>query len=77
MEAIEQSKKSRILGALAAGCSCEQLLAEDRSLSYHDIFHAIAEAPTSYWRKGSAGSPGRKWSDEADEARRRASYRID
>ena len=38
-----------ILKAIAAGRSCEQILAADRTLTYHDIFHAVAEAPTSHW----------------------------
>ncbi len=40
-----------ILAAIAAGRTCEQILAADRTLSYHDIFHAIAEAPTGFWER--------------------------
>ena len=42
-------KLNGILEAIAAGRSCEQILAADRKLSYHDIFHAVAEAPTGFW----------------------------
>jgi len=44
-----------ILEAIAAGRSCEQILASDRTLTYHDIFHAVAEAPTSFWDAPPAG----------------------
>jgi hypothetical protein len=77
METIELSKKSRILKALVGGYSCEQILADERTLTYHDIFHAIAEAPTSYWRKNSAGTPSQTWSDDANSVRKPASCRID
>ena len=46
-------KLNGILEAIASGRSCEQILADDRTLSYHDIFHAVAEAPTSYWDRSS------------------------
>ena len=46
-----RAKLNGILKAIAAGRSCEQILVADRTLSYHDIFHAIAEAPTSFWAK--------------------------
>jgi uncharacterized protein (DUF433 family) len=45
-------KKSRVvLKALAQGRSCRQILADDRTLSSHDIFHALSEAPTKFWRR--------------------------
>ena len=48
----KMNKKSRtVLKALSKGHSCEQILARDRSLTSHDIFHALSEAPTSHWRK--------------------------
>lgn len=48
----EMNKKSRtVLKALAAGRSCEQILARDQTLTSHDIFHALSEAPTRLWRK--------------------------
>ena len=56
MESNETRRKlNGILEALASGRSCEQILAEDLTLSYHDIFHAVAEAPTSYWDRSAAG----------------------
>lgn len=51
MTTESKSKKVRLLEALASGRSCEQILADDHSLSYHDIFHAVAEPPTSFWRR--------------------------
>jgi hypothetical protein len=40
------SKKSHaIVAALAEGHSCEQILAGDPALTYHDIFRAAAELP--------------------------------
>lgn len=48
----ERTKKAKeILKALAAGRTCEQVLARDRTLTYHDVFHAVSEAPTSHWKK--------------------------
>ncbi len=54
-----REKLNGILQAIAAGRSCEEILAADRSLRYHDVFHAVAEAPTSFW-KSAAASPARK-----------------
>ena len=53
-----REKLNGILEAIAAGHSCEQILAADRTLSYRDIFHAVAEAPTSYWDKASTQTTG-------------------
>jgi hypothetical protein len=54
MQPTQANKKSKeILAAIAAGNTCEEVLARDPSLTYHDIFHAVAEAPTSHWRKSS------------------------
>jgi hypothetical protein len=55
-----RAKLNGILEAIAAGHTCEQILAADHSLSYHDIFHAVAEAPTSYWDRASARNAGVK-----------------
>jgi hypothetical protein len=77
MERPTPSKKSRILQALAAGQSCEQLLAHDRTLYYHDIFHAIAEAPTSYWRKNTPATLSPGWSDRAHPDPKLANHRTD
>ena len=38
-------KSQAILEALAKGRSCEQILAADHTLTYHDIFRAAAELP--------------------------------
>ena len=59
MEPNQQNKKScGIVAAIDAGRSCEQILAADRSLSYHDIFRAVTEMPTSHWSRGAAGISG-------------------
>jgi hypothetical protein len=60
MDANElRAKLNAILEAIAAGRTCEQILAADRTLSYHDIFHAVAEAPTSFWSKTSRRKAGK------------------
>src|ERR1035437_2808032 len=50
-----------ILRAIAKGHSCEQILDSDRTLSYRHIFHAVAEAPTTFWDK----TPAEHTSNEA------------
>ena len=49
-------KSQAVLEALAQGRSCEQILAADRTLTYHDIFRAVAELPeiqrSRRWSKG-------------------------
>lgn len=53
------NKKSRtVLAALAEGCSCEEILADDRNLTSHDIFRAISQVSTTFWKKGLAGRRG-------------------
>jgi hypothetical protein len=44
-------KKRTILKGLAKGRSCERLLADDPTLTYHDIFRAVSETPTTFWKK--------------------------
>jgi Ni,Fe-hydrogenase I small subunit len=56
MEAKNGKKARDILKAIAAGYSCEQILASDGTVTRHDIFHVVAETPTSFWRKASARS---------------------
>ncbi len=59
MESNELNNKLHsILAAIAEGHTCEEILAADHTLSYHDIFHAIAEAPTSYWERAPARKRG-------------------
>ncbi len=45
------NKASEIVEAFAEGSTCEQILQADRTLTYHDIFHAVSEMPTSQWRR--------------------------
>jgi len=78
METKEPRKKlNGILEAIASGQSCEQILRADRTLSYHDIFHAVAEAPTTYWDKASLQSPGNRSRRGASPARTPARQRTD
>jgi hypothetical protein len=71
-----RTKLNGILHSIASGRSCEQILEADRTLSYHDIFHAVAEAPTTYWDRAPAetgtSSPG-----QAGRARTPAKQRAD
>jgi hypothetical protein len=73
----KRQKLSGILQAIAAGRSCEQILAEDQTLCYHDIFHAIAEAPTSYWEKVGARRSGEDVPPITDSGRTPANQRAD
>jgi hypothetical protein len=70
MEAKNGKKSRDILKAVAAGRSCEQILAGDGTLTYHDIFHVVTEAPTSFWRKPSARNTGKQLPAEASSARK-------
>jgi hypothetical protein len=72
-----RQKLNGILQAIAAGRSCEEILAEDRTLCYHDIFHAVAEAPTSYWHRMGASRAGKELPRKANSARTPASQRAD
>lgn len=40
-------KSHAIFAALASGRTCDQILAADPTLTYHDIFRAAAELPES------------------------------
>jgi len=61
MEPKQMKKKSDgIVEAFAGGSTCEQILAADRTLTYHDIFHAVSETPTRHWKRFS----GRNWFKE-------------
>jgi hypothetical protein len=73
----KRQKLSGILQAIAAGRTCEEILAEDQTLCYHDIFHAIAEAPTSYWQKAGSGRSGKEEHPTTDSVRTRANQRAD
>jgi hypothetical protein len=72
-----RQKLDGILQAIAAGRSCEQILAEDRTLCYHDIFHAIAEAPTSHWEKSATENPATGLPSRANLSRTPAKQRAD
>ena len=72
-----KAKLNAILKAFASGHSCEQILAEDRTLSYRDIFHAIAEAPTTYWDRTPAERTGDGAQCRTDSTRAPARQRTD
>ena len=75
---IKMKKKSNdILEAIDAGQSCEQILANDRTVTYHDIFHALTEAPTSHWRKNLTESTGRQPPGNTAFTRRTPKHRRD
>ena len=66
-----------ILEAIAAGRTCEQILLADRTLTYRDIFHAVAEAPTSYWEKASAVNKSKGPRRQANSIQRPVRQRSD
>jgi hypothetical protein len=72
-----RAKLNCILKAIAAGRSCEQILASDRTLSYHHIFHAVAEAPTTFWDNNPAKHPSNEASHEPTVRRTPAKQRAD
>jgi hypothetical protein len=72
-----QNKSRNILKALAAGRSCQQLLARDRTLTSHDIFRAAAEAPTKFWKKDPKGKAVEAWPKSGDSSQKPAKQGID
>jgi len=72
-----RAKLNGILDAIASGRSCEQILARDRTLSYRDIFHAVAEAPTTFWDKAPAERTGDGARCRTGAARTPAKQRTD
>jgi hypothetical protein len=77
MKAPRISRKSHgILNAIADGHSISQILAADRSLTCHDVFHAVSEAPTNHWRKALNG-PKESKPDPQALGRKLLRHRID
>jgi hypothetical protein len=72
-----EKKSTDILKAIEAGHSCEQILAGDKTVTYHDIFHALTEAPTSHWRKASARSREPRVPSDMSLTRTRQRHRRD
>ncbi len=72
-----EEKSNHILKAIDAGYSCEQILASDRALTYHDIFHAVTEAPTSHWRRAAPPTAGTRPSGDATSSPSRVRRRRD
>ena len=72
------AKKSRdILKAIAAGQSWEQILMDDSTLTYHDIFHSLAEGPTSRRREISAGNTSRGYPEDSAHVRQLMKRRVE
>jgi hypothetical protein len=72
-----RTKLNGILQAITEGRSCQQILAADRSLTYHDIFHAVAEAPTTFWDKAPDQRPQKGSSQPTNSRRTPAKQRAD
>jgi len=73
---MKMRKKSlTILKAVAAGRSCEQILEANPGLNYHDIFHAIGEAPTSHWKRDPATQ--KSWPRSGNQFPKGAIHRVD
>ena len=51
-----RKKNGDILRAVTEGRLCEQILATDGTVTYHDIFRALTTAPTSFWKRTENGS---------------------
>jgi hypothetical protein len=72
-----RAKLNGILHAIAAGRSCEQILASDRTLSYHHIFRAVTEAPTTSWDKDPSTNTSKGSLQQSGSLRTRAKQRAD
>ncbi len=72
-----EPKLKAILEAIAAGRTCEEILAADHTLSYRDIFHAVAEAPTSFWDKATEGKTGKGLTRQVEPLPRPIRHRTD
>jgi hypothetical protein len=77
VEETMEKKSKDILKAIDAGQSCEQILAGDSEVTYHDIFHALTEAPTTYWRRTPGRGAGAGLSSEPTATPRRERHRRD
>lgn len=52
MRSKKMTPKSRaVLKALSKVRSYDQVIAGNRDLTSHDVFRALSESPTSFWRK--------------------------
>ena len=65
-------KSNEIVAALAKGRSCEQILASDPTLTYHDIFRAAAEMPENRRILKLSSARAEKWRHLAKSGRRPA-----
>ncbi len=70
-------KSKLILKAIVAGQSCEQILGEDRSLTYHDVFLAAGENPASKGRRHPPAKLAKEWASEAGAQDRSFRSRVD
>ena len=66
MKSKKPSEKSHaILEALAKGHSCTQILADDPTLTYRDIFHAAAEMPENQRKRKGSRAIAEGWQNHA------------
>ena len=73
MKSNRLSEKSHtIVAALAKGCSCEQILAAHPTLTYHDIFRAVAEMPENQRILKLSSARAENWRHLAKSGRRPA-----
>ncbi len=72
-----KNKAGGILEAFASGSTCEQILAADKSLTYHDIFHAVSETPTTHWKRFGGRSWFKKRLRAESPLRRAIQHRVD
>ncbi len=54
---LTRKKSQGTIEAIAAGHTCEELLTRDRTLTDHDISHAVTEAPNEFLEEA-RGQPG-------------------
>ena len=69
-------KSQAILEALAKGRSCDQILAADATLTYHDIFRAAAEVPENQRNRKWPRARREGWQNQAQSGWRRANNEV-
>jgi hypothetical protein len=72
-----QQKTKEILRALAQGDTCEEILANDGTVTHHELFHTLSETPTSHWKKIVHRRPAKPWTERTEELRTPPRHRVD
>jgi len=67
-------KSQAIVEALAEGRSCDQILASDPTLTYHDIFRAAAEAPENQRNRQRSRAGREGWQTQVQSGWRRVKH---